>query len=167
MIVSVLTTALGLGTPVVAPGVGMTLSSGGRDGDAISKAIQAADRDLQKTQTFGLRNRILCILRTELQRKYGIDGWNGYGAKAVAAQSVENAEAFVKVMPFELRDPVVRVIPTGCVSFTWRQGKWRFCSVVFDTDGRFHCASVIGGAESALTTNSPNEVIGKALEVFA
>ena len=34
MIVSVLTTALGLGTPVVAPGVGMTLSSGGRDGDA-------------------------------------------------------------------------------------------------------------------------------------
>ena len=140
MIVSVLTTALGLGTPVVAPGVGMTLSSGGRDGDAISEAIQAADRDLQKTQTFGLRNRILCILRTELQRKYGIDGWNGYGAKAVAAQSVENAEAFVKVMPFELRDPVVRVIPTGCVSFTWRQGKWRFCSVVFDIDGRFHCA---------------------------
>ena len=102
MIVSVLTTALGLGTPVVAPGVGMTLSSGGRDGDAISEAIQAADRDLQKTQTFGLRNRILCILRTELQRKYGIDGWNGYGAKAVAAQSVENAEAFVKVMPFAL-----------------------------------------------------------------
>ena len=157
MIVSVLTTALGLGTPVVAPGVGMTLSSGGRDGDAISEAIQAADQDLQKTQTFGLRNRILCILRTELQRKYGIDGWNGYGAKAVAAQSVENAEAFVKIMPFELRDPVVRVIPTGFVSFTWRQGKWRFCSVVFDTDG---------SAESALTTNSPNEVIGKALEVF-
>ena len=145
MIVSVLTAVLGLGTPVVAPGVGMTLSSGGRDGDAISEAIQAADRDLQKTQTFGLRNRILCILRTELQRKYGIDGWNCYGAKTVAAQSVENAEAFVKVMLFELRDPVARVIPTGCVSFTWRQGKWRFCSVVFDTEADFivHRSSVV------------------------
>ena len=167
MIVSILTTALGMGTPIVAPGVGMTFSSGGRAGNEISKAIQAADRNLQSTQTFGLRNRILCILRTELQRKYGIDGWNGYGAKAVETKSIECAEAFVKFMPFELQDPIVRVIPSGCVSFAWRQGRGRLCSVVFDTDGRFHCASIIGGAESALTTNSPAEVIGKALEVFA
>ena len=167
MIVPILTTALGMGTPIVVPGTGMTFSSGGRDGAEIGEAIQAAERNLQTTQTFGLRNRILCILRTELQRKYGIDGWNGYGAKAVAVQSIRNAEAFVNIMPFELRDPVVRVIPTGCVSFVWRQGKGRLCSVVFDTDGRFHCASIIGGAESALTTNSPVEVISKALEVFA
>lgn len=110
---------------------------------------------------------MLCILRTELQHKYGIDGWNGYDAKAVEPKSIECAEAFVKVMPFDLREPTVRVIPSGCVSFTWRQGKWRFCSVAFDTDGRFHCASIIGGEESALTTNSPTEVIAKALEVFA
>ena len=75
----------------------MTFSSGGRAGNEISKAIQTADRNLQSTQTFGLRNRILCILRTELQWKYGIDGWNGYGAKAVETKSIECAEAFVKL----------------------------------------------------------------------
>ncbi len=166
MITSILTVALGMGSPV-APGAGMTFSSGGRDGKAILEAIQATEKSLQSTQTFGLRNRILGILRTELQRKYGIDGWNGYGAKAVSQESIGHAATFVKVMPFELKDPAVRVVPSGCVSFSWRQGKGRLCTVVFDADGKYHCASIIGAVESALTTNSPEEVISKALEVFA
>lgn len=142
-------------------------SSGGRYGKDILEAIQATERSLQNTQTFGLRNRILGILHSELQRKYGINGWNGYGAKAVDQESIRHAEAFVKVMPFELKEPAVRVVPSGCVSFSWREGKGRLCTVVFDTDGKYHCASIIGAAESAITTNSPDEVIGKAMEVFA
>ena len=41
MIVSILTTALGMGTPIVIPGAGMTYSSGGRDGTAINDAEAA------------------------------------------------------------------------------------------------------------------------------
>ncbi len=166
MILSLLTAALGMGTPV-APGAGMTFSSGGREDKAISQAIWTAERSLQSTHTLGLRNRILGILHSEVPRKYGIDGWNGYGAKAVMQESVRQAEAFVKVMPFELNDPAVRVVPSGFVSFSWRFSKGRLCTVVFDTDGKYHCASIIGAKESALTTNSPDEVISKALEVFA
>ena len=166
MIISILTATLGMGTPV-APGVGMTLSSGGKEGLAIRQAIQAVATSLQTTQTFGLRNRVLGILHTEVPRKYGIEGWNGYGAKAVLPESIKQAEAFVNVMPFELKDPIVRVVPSGLVSFSWRLGKGRLCTVVFDIDGRYHCASIIGAVESALTTNSLGEIIGKALEIFA
>ena len=156
--------AMGYGLPV-APGAGMTHSSGGFYGRAIEKALQAADSKLQSTQTLGLRNRVLTILKFDLTRKYGIDNWHGYGAKAVDPESIRRAVAFVKEMPFSLKDPVVRVVPSGCVTFSWRFGKGRVCSVIFDTDGRYHCASIIGASESAISTNTAADVISKALEV--
>lgn len=165
IISSLLTATIGLGMPV-SPGIGMTFSSGGKDGNVILQAIHAADTDLQKTQTLGLRNRILTVLRTGLGQKYGIDNWNGYGAKAVNKDSVRYAELFVMGMPFGLEDPVVRVIPSGCVNFAWRAGKGRVCSVVVDADGKYHCASVIGASESAISTNTAADVYKKAMEVF-
>lgn len=163
---SLLTVALGVGAPVIS-GAGMTFSSGRREGETVLEAIQAAERSFQETQTLGLRGRVLTILRTGLIRKFGIDNWNGYGAKAVMGESIRHAESFVKEMPYELKDPNVRVAATGCVTFSWRNGKGRVCSVMFDTDGKYHCASIIGATESAITTNSAKEVIKKALEVYA
>ena len=165
---SILTTTftLGLGFPAV-PGAEMTCSSGGRDGQFIQQFIREADFRLQDTQTFGLHNRVLAILRDELPRKFGREGWNGYGAKAVMPESVRFAAEFVRTMPFDLEDPLVRAVPSGCVCFSWRAGKERLCSVVFDTDGKYHCASIIGAFESAITTNDANEVIRKAMEVLA
>lgn len=163
---SFLTATVGLGIPVV-PGGGMTLSSGGEDGKAIQQAICAADADLQKTQTLGLRNRVLAILRTELVKKYGIDNWNGYGAKAVNRDSVCHAESFVKGLPFGLEDPLVRVIPSGCVNFAWREGRGRVCSVVVGADGVYHCAAILGASESAISTNTAADVYRKVQEVFS
>ena len=114
-----------------------------------------------------VQNGVLAILRVELPRKFGRDGWNGYGAKAVLPKSERFAAEFVRTMPFDLEDPLVRAVPSGCVCFSWRAGKERLCSVVFDTDGKYHCASIIGAFESAITTNDANEVIRKAMEVWA
>ena len=167
MIVSTLLTAsIGFSGPVIA-GAGKTYSSGGKEGQVVMQALEEVERGLQTSETFGLRNRILGVLRKGLAEKFGIKGWNGFKAKAVLQMSVEHAVRFVKEMPFDLKDPTVRVIPTGCVCFSWRADRGRLCTVVFDTDGRYHCASVIGAAESAITTNSKEDVYAKAMEVFA
>lgn len=165
---SILTTTftLGFGLPAI-PGHGMTISSGGGDGQFIQEIIEEADFRLQETQTFGLHHRILSSLRDELLRKFGRDGWNGYHAKAVLQDSMRLAEEFVRLMPFGMKEPLVRAVPEGYVCFSWRAGKERICSVIFDTNGKYHCASIIGAFESAITTNDTNEVIRKAMEVGA
>lgn len=167
MIISTLLTAsLGFSGPVIA-GAGKTYSSGGREGQAVMHALEEVERALQSSETFGLRNRILGVLRNGLAEKFGIKGWNGFDANAVLQASIDHAVRFVMEMPFDLQDPAVRVIPNGCVCFSWRTGQGRLCTVVFDTDGRYHCASVIGANESAITTNSKKDIYAKAMEVFA
>lgn len=159
--------SVGIAYCPVAFGGRTTYSSGGQEGVQVMQAIESAQNDLRKTHTFGVRDRILTILRTDLIRRYGVDGWNGYDAKAVINESIEHAISFVNEMPLEIKDPKVRVVPDGGVSFSWRNANGRVCTVVFDVDGRYHCASIIGEKEMAITTNSKEEIFTKAMEVFA
>jgi len=165
ILTSFLTAAIGVGAPAI-PGR-MTFSSGGREGEVVQQAIEKAERSLDETQTFGTRNRILEFLRTELVKRYGIPGWNGYQAKPVSRLSVRNAEMFAQALPPTMKEPAIRVIPNGFVTFAWRLRKDRTCTVAFDDDGRYHCAAIIGAQESAITTNSVADVLQKAQEVFA
>ena len=165
--ISFLATSIGLAYCPAAFGARTTYSSGAQEGVQVMQALKSAQNDLRKTHTFGVRDRILTILRTELMRRYGVDGWNGYEAKAVINESIEQAIAFANEMPLEIKEPKVRVIPEGEVSFSWKNGSGRLCTIVFDVDGRYHCASIIGEKEMAITTNSKEEIFAKAMEVFA
>lgn len=164
--ISLLATSFGLAYSSCAFSTRTTYSSGACEGVQVMVALQSARNDLLKTHTFGGRNRTLSVLRNELMRRCGVDGWNGYAAKAVKNDSIESAIEFVNTMPLDLKEPKARVVPDGNVVFSWKNSKSRLCSVVFEGDGRYHCASVIGDKQLAITTNSKGEIYAKAMEVF-
>ncbi len=72
------------------------------------------------------------------------DGWDGYGATAVAAGAVANAARLIRVLPRELPAPDPGAEPDGCVTLEWYASPSWLISVSVAPDGRLDYLAIFG-----------------------
>lgn len=72
------------------------------------------------------------------------DGWDGYGATAVAAGAVANAAHLIRALPRELPAPDPGAEPDGCVTLEWYVAPSRLISVSVAPDGLLDYVAILG-----------------------
>lgn len=72
------------------------------------------------------------------------DGWDGYGATAVAAEAVANAARLIRALPRELPAPDAGAEPDGCVTLEWYASPSSLISVSVAPDGRLDYVAILG-----------------------
>lgn len=112
-------------TPAIVAG-SLILQSMARPSSAVSMEATALrerasliERDYERSVAlFDNKARLLESLR-ELVEDCFEDDWDGYGASAVSAASVANAESFIRALPDRIKMPDLSIDPDGDISFDW------------------------------------------------
>lgn len=70
--------------------------------------------------------------------------WDGYGARAVTQDALNNAWQFLVALPLGCPLPSVGAEPDGDFTFEWHHSARRTLSVSVTPDGNLHYAALIG-----------------------
>lgn len=112
-------------TPAIVAG-SLILQSMARPSSAVSTEATALrekafliEQDYERSVAlFDNKARLLESLR-ELVEDCSECNWDGYGASAVNAAAVANAESFIRALPDRLKVPDLSIDPDGDISFDW------------------------------------------------
>lgn len=72
------------------------------------------------------------------------EGWDGYGARPVDAQSVELARRMILALPSAFESPHVSAHPDGEVALTWQGARAKDFSVSISPSGQLSYAGTYG-----------------------
>lgn len=117
------------------------------DAEKIREEADELKQSFARTMSFGERlSRILEAL-IRAREEYSEDNWDGYGAKSIDKQSLENALRFALSIPSSIPTPDIDVVPAGQVVFTWQEGKRLLFSVIIGSRNELSYAGLYGATK--------------------
>ncbi len=126
------------------------------DDPAVSQEADDLRRHLRRLKQSISESLALGKLREEVKSKLdrawvdaSVDGWDGYGAKAVSSATYGNALAFLETLPTTTPVPDVVPEPDGEIAFEWDYGPWRILSVSVGPTGLLSYAALYGRTSKA------------------
>lgn len=81
----------------------------------------------------------------DIKRDCKITGWDGYDANTISANAADEAELFVKLIPYSVSLPHVAPTPAGAISFEWRRGKNNILLITVSGMQKLAYAAIIDG----------------------
>lgn len=93
--------------------------------------------------------------------------WDGYGAKAVAAETFRLANSFLQALPLGMPPPSVGAEPDGELTLEWHYSPRRTLSVSVAGDGDLHYAALLGPGKAYGTEPFFGEVPKPILELIS
>ena len=123
----------------------MVLSGAAGPVAAYVETVQRDSRDQLITSVIlGMRGVL-----GQLDAVYGecsMDGWDGYGAKAVSPDVFRSARQFLESLPLGMESPQIGAEPDGALSLEWYRTPNRTLSVSINPDGYVYYASLMGAS---------------------
>lgn len=124
-------------------GVGEYLSPGfSAAARAIAGLLQGATRHARANASDWRTLAITHVYR--LREEYAEDGWDGYGAQPIRADTARHAEQFVSMLPAYLPAPDILPESDGEISFDWWFGPNAQFSISIGPSGTLTYAGLIG-----------------------
>lgn len=102
-------------------------------------------RDFGKSVTFGFEDLFADLRR--LTNECARPGWDGYGAKPVSPDSIDQAARLLRALPLGVTRPTVGAEPDGQVTLEWYASPRRVLSVSVAPDGNLHYAALLGAEQ--------------------
>ena len=113
----------------------------------------------------GFESRALRF-RSKSRRFYATRDWDGYGAIAVAQETLHNAFLFLESLPFGFPAPSIGAEPDGHLTLEWHRGRRRTLSVSVSPEGELHYAGLFGPSRVNGTEALFGEVPGSILDLI-
>ncbi len=107
----------------------------------------------------------------ELARECAQPDWDGYGAIAVDPIALQNAEAFVRMLPESIPMPEFAAEPDGAISLDWIQSRHRLFSLSIGSNKRLAYTWLDGtdkghGVARFDGTSIPERVLAEILSIM-
>lgn len=112
----------------------------------INDQVEAGWLALQRSRALG--NIDLYDDLAELAVECAEPDWDGYGAVAVSAETLQEAQRFLRSLPASKVRPTLGAEPDGHVTCEWHISPRRTLSVSISPDGTLHYSATIGASRS-------------------
>lgn len=116
-----------------------------RDAVSLRRVLDEAT-DIQNTMYSYKQADMLVDLITACAEA-AVENWDGYGAQPVRPGAYAFAEAFLRVLPFDLPKPEISVHPDGEVGLDWLMEPRKVFSLSIDDAGTLSFASLYGSSK--------------------
>lgn len=118
----------------------------GDDSILLRSILKKADEHASEPVSLGWKRQLL-DQAMEIQDECSVTGWDGYGAEAIARESVVETMNLIQQLPDSIKPPYLVPSPGGYVSFEWHDFEKRVLSVSPKND-LLVWASVLGADDT-------------------
>ena len=81
----------------------------------------------------------------DIRDECGISQWDGYKAPPISAETLQEAELFLKQLPYSVAKPHVAPTASGTIAFEWRSGNNSIMLITVSGLGNITYAAIING----------------------
>ena len=128
------------------------------EADFIHQQVKTVLDELTLTVTMSGRVEPASIALEDTITEFLTDNWDGYGAKALQASSLVNADRFLNILPINTRLPEVSVDPDGEIVLEWYKAPRQVFSISVGTNGELVYAGLFGSNKTNGTEFFEDEV---------
>ena len=116
--------------------------------DYIRSILNSSYEHRLNSYTFG--NKINSIMDNldKIVHVCSEEGWDGYAAKPIAAETISNAKIIISVLPYDIHTPEISAESDGHITLEWYRSSNNVLSISISPENDIHYAALIGSSKA-------------------